>query len=93
LGIIFKVPPEMTTPILLLYFLLGDGLVHLNLRMSLGRFVLCLNNPQYHRIHHSIEPQHQKQEFLQNVAAVRRDIWNGVEAGERRVSGDWLDAA
>jgi len=62
LGILFKIPAEMATPILLLYFI-PDSLAHLNIRLSLGRFALCLNNPQYHRIHHSIEPQHYDKNF------------------------------
>jgi sterol desaturase/sphingolipid hydroxylase (fatty acid hydroxylase superfamily) len=48
---------------MMIFFLLGDGLVHLNMRVSLGRFGLCLNNPQYHRIHHSVEPQHRDKNF------------------------------
>jgi sterol desaturase/sphingolipid hydroxylase (fatty acid hydroxylase superfamily) len=63
LGILFKVPQEMVMPIGFIYFLFGDGLVHLNMRVSLGRFALVLNNPQYHRIHHSIEPQHSDKNF------------------------------
>jgi sterol desaturase/sphingolipid hydroxylase (fatty acid hydroxylase superfamily) len=63
LAIIFKVPPEIAPPIALLYFLIGDGMVHLNFRISFGRFALVLNNPQYHRIHHSVEPQHQNKNF------------------------------
>lgn len=62
-GIIFKVPPELIMPIGFVSFLLGDGLVHLNMRVSFGRFALVLNNPQYHRIHHSVEPQHQNKNF------------------------------
>jgi sterol desaturase/sphingolipid hydroxylase (fatty acid hydroxylase superfamily) len=61
-GILFKVPPEMVTPIVLLA-MLPDGLAHTNVRLSLGRFALVLNNPQYHRIHHSREPQHFDKNF------------------------------
>jgi sterol desaturase/sphingolipid hydroxylase (fatty acid hydroxylase superfamily) len=63
LAIVFKVPVEMATPVTLFYFLVGEGLAHLNLRMSLGRFALCIQNPQYHRIHHSLEPQHRDKNF------------------------------
>jgi|SRR5271163_772470 len=35
----------------------------------------------------------QRQELLQAVAAVRRDLRNGLEAGERRISNDWLGSA
>jgi sterol desaturase/sphingolipid hydroxylase (fatty acid hydroxylase superfamily) len=64
LGIVFKVPPEVATSVAFLY-LLPCGLAHLNLRLSLGRFALVLNNPQYHRIHHSVEPQHRDKNFCQ----------------------------
>jgi sterol desaturase/sphingolipid hydroxylase (fatty acid hydroxylase superfamily) len=62
LGIIFKVPPEVATTVAFIY-LLPDGMAHLNLRLSLGRFALVLNNPQYHRIHHSLEAQHYNKNF------------------------------
>jgi sterol desaturase/sphingolipid hydroxylase (fatty acid hydroxylase superfamily) len=62
-AIVFKVPLEIVTPITLFYFLVGDGFAHLNLRVSLGRFALCIQNPQYHRIHHSLEPQHFNKNF------------------------------
>jgi sterol desaturase/sphingolipid hydroxylase (fatty acid hydroxylase superfamily) len=62
MGIIFKVPPEVATTVAFIY-LLPDGMAHLNFRLSLGRFVLVLNNPQYHRIHHSLEPQHYNKNF------------------------------
>jgi len=63
LAIIFKIPPEMVPPITMLHLLFGDGLVHLNLRISFGRFGLVINNPQFHRIHHSVEPQHWNKNF------------------------------
>jgi sterol desaturase/sphingolipid hydroxylase (fatty acid hydroxylase superfamily) len=62
LGIIFKIPLEVMVTFAAVY-LLPDGLAHTNVRLSLGRFALCVNNPQYHRIHHSIEPQHIEKNF------------------------------
>lgn len=62
-AIIFKVPFELVTPITLFYFLIGDGLAHLNMRMSLGILGYFIQNPQYHRIHHSIEPKHRDKNF------------------------------
>jgi sterol desaturase/sphingolipid hydroxylase (fatty acid hydroxylase superfamily) len=62
-AIVFKVPPEVATTVVLLNFLLGDGLAHLNMRVPFGRFVMFLNNPQFHRIHHSVEPQHTDKNF------------------------------
>jgi sterol desaturase/sphingolipid hydroxylase (fatty acid hydroxylase superfamily) len=61
-AIVFKIPPEVATVVTWLW-LLPDGLSHLNIRLSLGRFALWLNNPQYHRIHHSVEPQHRDKNF------------------------------
>lgn len=63
LGILFRAPQEMVMLIGFVYFLFGDGLVHLNMRVSFGRLALVLNNPQYHRIHHSTEPQHRDKNF------------------------------
>lgn len=64
LGIIFKVPSEVTMAATLVH-LLPCGLSHMNVRLSLGRLALVINNPQYHRIHHSIEPQHRDKNFCQ----------------------------
>jgi sterol desaturase/sphingolipid hydroxylase (fatty acid hydroxylase superfamily) len=62
-AIVFNAPPNMVMLVMLFYFLAGDGLAHLNMRLSLGRFSLCIQNPQYHRIHHSVEPQHRDKNF------------------------------
>jgi sterol desaturase/sphingolipid hydroxylase (fatty acid hydroxylase superfamily) len=63
IGILFRIPPEVLTTVTFIY-LVPDGLLsHLNVRMSLGRFALVLNNPQYHRIHHSLESRHFNKNF------------------------------
>jgi sterol desaturase/sphingolipid hydroxylase (fatty acid hydroxylase superfamily) len=62
-AIVFKAPLDMVMLVSLFFFLAGDGLAHLNMRLSLGRFVLWVQNPQLHRIHHSVEPQHQDKNF------------------------------
>ena len=63
MGIIFSIPQEVLLTVGAVY-LVPDGLFsHLNVRMSLGRFALVVNNPQYHRIHHSLEPQHFDKNF------------------------------
>jgi len=63
MGIIFSIPQEVLLTVGAIY-LVPDGLFsHLNVRMSLGRFALVVNNPQYHRIHHSLEPQHFDKNF------------------------------
>jgi sterol desaturase/sphingolipid hydroxylase (fatty acid hydroxylase superfamily) len=63
IGIIFKIPPEMTAIVAAIYVLPDGVLSHLNARISLGRLSLVINNPQYHRIHHSIEPRHFNKNF------------------------------
>lgn len=62
LGIIFKIPHEVLATVAALY-IVPEALVHTNVRLSLGRLGLIFNNPQYHRIHHSIEPQHLNKNF------------------------------
>jgi sterol desaturase/sphingolipid hydroxylase (fatty acid hydroxylase superfamily) len=64
MTVLFNVSPEMASVIAALYFL-PDGFAHLNYRFpfSLGRFVVVLNNPQWHRIHHSVEPRHFDKNF------------------------------
>jgi sterol desaturase/sphingolipid hydroxylase (fatty acid hydroxylase superfamily) len=62
LAIIFKIPPEVSLIVGALY-LIPEGFVHANIRLSLGRFALVFNNPQYHRIHHSPHPEHFNKNF------------------------------
>jgi sterol desaturase/sphingolipid hydroxylase (fatty acid hydroxylase superfamily) len=61
-AIVFKIPLEVVTTVTALT-IMPEALTHMNSRISLGRFALCLNNPQYHRIHHSVEPQHRDKNF------------------------------
>jgi sterol desaturase/sphingolipid hydroxylase (fatty acid hydroxylase superfamily) len=60
--ILFEVPPSMGLLIGLIYAF-PDGCSHLNYRIDLGRFVTWLNNPQWHRIHHSVQPEHANKNF------------------------------
>ncbi|HLZ66515.1 MAG TPA: sterol desaturase family protein [Aliidongia sp.] len=62
LPVLFKVPTIFIMVVPLIYFL-PDGCSHINVRLSLGRFGLLLNNPQYHRIHHSVLPEHRDKNF------------------------------
>jgi sterol desaturase/sphingolipid hydroxylase (fatty acid hydroxylase superfamily) len=62
MGIMFQIP----TPILLvssIVYFFPDSCAHLNVRFPLGRFVTWLNNPQWHRIHHSTQPEHLDKNF------------------------------
>jgi sterol desaturase/sphingolipid hydroxylase (fatty acid hydroxylase superfamily) len=63
MGIIFSIPQEILLTVSAIYFVPDGLLSHLNVRVSLGRFALVVNNPQYHRIHHSLEPQHFNKNF------------------------------
>jgi len=60
--VLFRTPPEI---ILIGSFItfLPDTCAHLNVRLSLGRFALWINNPQYHRIQHSSRPEHLDKNF------------------------------
>jgi sterol desaturase/sphingolipid hydroxylase (fatty acid hydroxylase superfamily) len=64
MAVLFKISPQMAGVVYALYFL-PDGFAHLNYRFpfSLGRFVAFLNNPQWHRIHHSVESEHRDKNF------------------------------
>jgi len=69
-------PIFMIAPIMLLFELpdrniywialaptMWSYMVHANVRIGFGRFWWLLSSPQYHRVHHSIEPEHQNKNF------------------------------
>jgi sterol desaturase/sphingolipid hydroxylase (fatty acid hydroxylase superfamily) len=62
LGILFKAPTELVTASAFIMFL-PDGCAHLNVRLPLGRAITWLNSPQWHRIHHSTQPEHLNKNF------------------------------
>lgn len=70
------IPVFMTLPLVLLFRLPATDMifiaaipaawayfVHMNIRVSFGPFWWLLTSPQYHRIHHSIEPRHFDRNF------------------------------
>ena len=72
----FLIPVFMTLPLVLLFRLPASDvifiaaipaawayLVHMNIRVSFGPLWWLLTSPQYHRIHHSIEPKHFDRNF------------------------------
>lgn len=79
---IFAVPAAVPTAAALLY-LLVDSCAHLNVRANLGRFSLCVNNPQYHRIHHSARQMHANRNFADLLPA-----WDLVFGTAWRPSAD-----
>ncbi|MBR0801124.1 sterol desaturase family protein [Bradyrhizobium jicamae] len=62
LAILFRVPADMAIAAGLIFFL-PDACAHLNVRIPLGRFVTWINNPQWHRIHHSVQLEHRDKNF------------------------------
>jgi sterol desaturase/sphingolipid hydroxylase (fatty acid hydroxylase superfamily) len=60
--IVFKVPPSLSMISVIIFFL-PDTCSHSNVRLELGRAVTWINNPQWHRIHHSSLPEHHDKNF------------------------------
>jgi len=64
-AMVFKIPPQILQ--LVPFFFLTEQLVHMNAKVQLGPLTLVFNNPQFHRIHHSVEPQHFDKNFCKNL--------------------------
>jgi sterol desaturase/sphingolipid hydroxylase (fatty acid hydroxylase superfamily) len=62
LAIFLKVPSTFPAIAGVIYFV-NHLCAHLNVRFSLGRFAIWFQNPQFHRIYHSVEPQHINKNF------------------------------
>lgn len=63
-GVLFKVEPWIVGATAFV-FMFGNYFAHLNLRVDLGRYVTWINNPQYHRVHHSTRAEHVDHNFTQ----------------------------
>jgi len=57
MAILFTLSPGSVLVVQVI-FSIFEGCIHLNYRLSFGRFTVMLNNPQWHRIHHSTKPGH-----------------------------------
>ena len=62
MPILFDIPPDTQLIISLIHFF-PDSCAHLNVRFPMGRMITVLNNPQWHRIHHSAMPEHRDKNF------------------------------
>jgi sterol desaturase/sphingolipid hydroxylase (fatty acid hydroxylase superfamily) len=62
IAVLFKTPSVIVMTALFIGFL-PNGCAHLNVRLHLGRFSTWINGPQWHRIHHSIQPEHLNRNF------------------------------
>jgi sterol desaturase/sphingolipid hydroxylase (fatty acid hydroxylase superfamily) len=60
-AMVFKIPDEVLR--FVPYFYITEQLAHMNAKIQLGALTLVFNNPQFHRIHHSVEPQHLDKNF------------------------------
>lgn len=60
-AILFSVPPQLLG--VLPIFFLPEVAAHTNWRIPMGRAVTWINNPQWHRIHHSSDPLHHDKNF------------------------------
>ncbi|EIF34593.1 sterol desaturase [Burkholderia sp. Ch1-1] len=63
-GVLFKVEPWIVGSTSIV-FMVGNYFAHLNLRVDLGRYITWVNNPQYHRLHHSSRSEHFDLNFTQ----------------------------
>jgi sterol desaturase/sphingolipid hydroxylase (fatty acid hydroxylase superfamily) len=63
-GVLFRVEPWIVGATSVV-FMSGNYFAHLNLRVDLGRYVTWINNPQYHRLHHSTRAEHFDHNFTQ----------------------------
>jgi sterol desaturase/sphingolipid hydroxylase (fatty acid hydroxylase superfamily) len=59
---LFQVPEHLMAMAVLL-MKVPDGLQHLNYKIAWHRAGLWVNTPQWHRIHHSVEPEHFDKNF------------------------------
>jgi sterol desaturase/sphingolipid hydroxylase (fatty acid hydroxylase superfamily) len=62
LGIMIQIPSEVLFPMTLVNFFIGL-FTHFAAPLRLGRFTYVINNPQWHRIHHSAEAAHCDKNF------------------------------
>lgn len=62
LAIVFRAPPPILLAFTAIHMASGI-LMHLNSPIEFGRFSLWFMNPQFHRIHHSVQPEHWDKNF------------------------------
>ena len=62
LAVLFSVPVTIVWTAMLIY-MINHIVAHMNVRLPIGRFSLWIQNPQFHRIHHSTQPKHFNKNF------------------------------
>ena len=87
LGILFKAPGPVTW----IYFLstLYVHFMHANSTLDFGRFSWLLSSPSYHRIHHSVQPEHYDRNFafIFPIYDVVLKTYRPPRPGERPATG------
>jgi sterol desaturase/sphingolipid hydroxylase (fatty acid hydroxylase superfamily) len=61
-AVMFQTPTTVIAAASVFYFFF-DACVHVNIKVPFGVLGLVVNNPQYHRIHHSERSEHQNKNF------------------------------
>jgi sterol desaturase/sphingolipid hydroxylase (fatty acid hydroxylase superfamily) len=61
-AIMFQTPTAVIAVASVFYFFF-DACVHVNIKLPFGVLGFVVNNPQYHRIHHSMRSEHQNKNF------------------------------
>lgn len=61
-AVLFQTPTAVIVAASVFYFFF-DACVHVNIKIPFGVFGLAVNNPQFHRIHHSVRSEHQNKNF------------------------------
>ena len=79
MAILFLIPPDMAITVGFIFFI-PDACAHLNVRIPLGRFVTWVNNPQWHRIHHSVLMEHRDKNFASSFPDLGHSVRHGVGA-------------
>jgi sterol desaturase/sphingolipid hydroxylase (fatty acid hydroxylase superfamily) len=78
LGVLFTVPPVIFV-VFVCVQVMFRAITHANVRLHLGWLGLVVMGPQFHRIHHSIEPKHRNKNFAQTFPLfdlIFKTAWN-----------------
>lgn len=68
IAMLFRVPHEIAR--FMPYFFLTEYVAHMNVKVAFGPLIYVFNTPQYHRIHHSLDPRHFDKNFCKNFPIV-----------------------
>lgn len=86
-AVLFRTDPAILAVYVLLS--LGHFLTHSNIRLGLGPLSWAFNSPQYHRLHHSVNPAHHNANFaaLLPIFDVLSGAYHRPKPGEYPATG------